>query len=935
MNTIDLDTASGEIQQACEGTLGGGRLPYFFLVGAGVSSPPIKLAGEIQEDCKKIAQTYERMDVPSSNDPIDTYSHWFDKAYPHPIQRQRYLRSLMAGKPISQANFRLAHLLLETRIANLVITTNFDDFLSRALNLFGKQPLVCDHPNTVDRIDPEERDDIQIVHVHGSFWFYDCCNLRNEIASRAAPASQSTLSMPALLENILWRRMPLVIGYSGWEGDVVMAALQRRLRSPLPNRLYWFCYRNDSIDALPDWLKSHENVYFVVPQKVAQESVPESVEAETAGQSRLRSSGQSDVKSKAAKTTEEPTLPAQQVLDKLIQTFALSAPMLTSDPLGYFANYLRSSLPQEEGGRSAADLYFIKSVVERIERAKEREDSDRQALRVIESTLEDIRNALRRSQYREAIIQARGIQLKDMSSTQLRELMEAVWSAATLLDDKSDEEIYGYDLVSNIYDALSNDTRESDLEGAGPSLGGRAATALLYKGITLGSLNRHVEEVATYDEVIRRFGEATESKIRATVGDALINKGLAFGELHRDADELAAYDEVLRRYGELTDPALLEPMMRALFNKGIALGASSRFEEAIEVCDEVVKTFSDSTELSLQEAVAQALVNKGTYLGKLNRSDDEIAAYDEVLNQVGGATESTLREQVANALFNKAGRLAILGRNEEAIAICDDVVMRFGEATELSLRETVAQALINKGVYLGKVERSDEELAAYDEVLNRVGGASESALREQVANALFNKARRLAILGRNEEAIALCDEVVTRFGEATELSMREAVARALVNKGNYLGRLNRNDDEIAAYDEVLKRVGDATEVSLRNLVAVALNGIGFDSLSKAKLALSEEDQQRGRALLLKAQDEFKRAIADKPDGPIIMANQGYAAFLLGEKDVARALLSKSIELGGEEIREVELKDAKIHPLPEDEEFRALLRTFPVGEPKPS
>src|SRR5450631_3512683 len=64
------------------------------------------------------------------------------------------------------------------------ITTNFDDFISRSLTIFGEPHIVCDHPETIQRIDPET-DDLQIVHVHGTYWFYDCCNLEGEVEARS------------------------------------------------------------------------------------------------------------------------------------------------------------------------------------------------------------------------------------------------------------------------------------------------------------------------------------------------------------------------------------------------------------------------------------------------------------------------------------------------------------------------------------------------------------------------------------------------------------------------------------------------------------------------------------------------------------------------------------------------------------------------------
>ena len=159
MNFTDLETAISEIKQACDGSATGGpRFPFFVIAGAGISHPPIPLAKEIETECKKTAAGLCRNTPPSGDNPIDTYSHWFNLAYPQPKQRQQYLRSMIEGKHISPANLRLAHLLGVQKVANLVVTPNFDDLLSKALSLFGIPHVVSDHPATVQRIDPEQLD---------------------------------------------------------------------------------------------------------------------------------------------------------------------------------------------------------------------------------------------------------------------------------------------------------------------------------------------------------------------------------------------------------------------------------------------------------------------------------------------------------------------------------------------------------------------------------------------------------------------------------------------------------------------------------------------------------------------------------------------------------------------------------------------------------
>jgi hypothetical protein len=164
---ISLETAGHEIRSAY--LAGAYDQPYFFVLGAGVSVPSVPLAREIVEHCKQSVTNAEEI-VPTTDDALDAYSFWFDRAYPQPINRQRYLRSLIANKPVPAACLRLAHLLASKRLSTLVVTSNFDDFVSRALTVFSVAHTVCDHPDTVDRIDLAGQD-INIVHVHGSYKF--------------------------------------------------------------------------------------------------------------------------------------------------------------------------------------------------------------------------------------------------------------------------------------------------------------------------------------------------------------------------------------------------------------------------------------------------------------------------------------------------------------------------------------------------------------------------------------------------------------------------------------------------------------------------------------------------------------------------------------------------------------------------------------------
>ena len=682
---IGLDDAVSRIKQACESRPKDSS-PFFFLVGAGISHPSVPLAKDIINHCKKVAEDRRRsVDAPGVTG-VDQYSNWFQTAYSEPYQRQEYLQQLIENKSITHANFRLAHLLLENTISNIVVTTNFDDFLSKALTLFGKSHIVCDHPQTVGRIN-HSQPMLQIVHLHGSYWFYDCCNLRGELEDRAQQSQHTTLTMASLLVNILWDRSPLVIGYSGWEGDVFMEAFRRRLAQPLKSNAYWFCYRRSEIDSLPEWLKSHPNISFVVQRKT---SVAKTDIGGAVGQTQAHQGSVEGIEvTGLSKKDAEPLLAADTVLSRLIQAFNLAAPTLTKDPLGFFAAQLDNSLPKDPASDSdSSDIYAIKRVIERVRKAKEREDKEsaKTMITPAESHLERVRDALRRAHYREVIQEGRRIDLAGLSLEQLNELVDAFWAAAEGLNDNSDDELAAYELVVAVLRQLE-ETQGFEM----PTSRIRVAGALTSRTAILNIRKRYEEAISICDEIVQHYGEASDMELQDYVASAFVDKGFALGELGRTEDAIAAYDEVLRRFGGAASIPR-EQLALALFNKGVSLGELNRNEDAVVAYDEVIGRFGDASALALTELVAMALVNKGLTLSALNRIEGAIAACDEVIGRFGDASALTLKEQLAKALINKGFELRKLNREKEAIAVYDDVVVRFRDATEPSLKEQVKKA---------------------------------------------------------------------------------------------------------------------------------------------------------------------------------------------------------------------------------------------------
>jgi hypothetical protein len=89
--------------------------------------------------------------------------------------------------------------------------------------------------------------------------------------------------------------------------------------------------------------------------------------------------------------------------------------------------------------------------------------------------------------------------------------------------------------------------------------------ALLDKGDILVENGSRTEAIAVYDDLIGRFGNATEAPMREQVVIALFKKGKA--TLDR-SEEIAVYDDLIGRFGNATEAPIREQVANALLRKG-------------------------------------------------------------------------------------------------------------------------------------------------------------------------------------------------------------------------------------------------------------------------------------------------------------------------------------------------------------------------------
>ena len=197
-----------------------------------------------------------------------------------------------------------------------------------------------------------------------------------------------------------------------------------------------------------------------------------------------------------------------------------------------------------------------------------------------------------------------------------------------------------------VYDKAVELCRGSD----SPSLRDLLITLLFNRGVRLGLLGQHHEEIAAYDEAI---GEAdrlgNDGGVRENVGRAIYNKGATLSGLERYDEAIATYDELIRRFGEEQSDEFKEQVSRAMFSKAVAVGNTGDKEGEISTYNELFSRISSSDVPSICENLATAQVNKGVALGGLGRLQEEIECYQRAIEEFREIEHSEVALQVAKA----------------------------------------------------------------------------------------------------------------------------------------------------------------------------------------------------------------------------------------------------------------------------------------------
>ena len=384
-----------------------------------------------------------------------------------------------------------------------------------------------------------------------------------------------------------------------------------------------------------------------------------------------------------------------------------------------------------------------------------------------------------------------------------------------------------------------NDSPEIQLE---------VAKALDNKGIAQGQLDDLNAEIATYDQLLTRYGDSDSPELQLQVAKALVNKGITQGQLDDLNAEIATYDQLLTRYGDSDSPELQLQVAKALVNKGVRHGQLDDSQAAIATCDRLLTRYGDSDSPELQRRVAMALVNKGIAQGQLNDSKSAIATYDQLLTRYGDSDSPELQRRVAMALVNKGIAQGQLNDSKSAIATYDQLLTRYGDSDSPELQLQVAKALVNKGVRHGQLDDSQAEIATYDQLVTRYGDSDSPELQQRVTMALSNKGDELIRLGRPEEALRTCDELERAYRSPSDSYYVEVRQRAMSLRTKALLLQGKRNDATEAFRNIYVAHRHGSEATLNDMLELAIDLAASGCGERALLEIVMSDDKKSDEL---------------------------------------------------------------------------------------
>ncbi len=818
------------------------QYPYFFIAGAGISAESVKTADQIIEECRSICSDKFYADTEESIK--NQYIYWIKNAFPHKETRKKYIKNMLNGKKIPESAVKLANILLSRKVANLLVTPNFDTFVYDALKMFGeKNLLVAEMSESAEKLNIRSKN-LNIMHVYGTYEFYDCCSLIDEKEEFLKGEADELFYVRSFLRTTLNKMSPIVIGYSGWEDDVIMTELKERLKMPLKYKMYWFCHTEEDYVHLPEWLKHREDVIFVMPKKHTVYNMQNDLE----------------------NLISDSYLKADEVFSSFINEFNIKFPDIVQDPM----NFLRSYFKENFSDNMFSNFIFLgfdehiddeklcevkKAIIEKntaavFEKIEEfeheiefhNENSIRTLMKYISIIAEESSAAgLNRNNLKKIIILYekfyKGIE-KTASDYDKIKLLKLLIEEIKFNDNYNSNRIKTNEGL-NILNSINENSKEY---------------REVYRELMCLKLMYEQEyDENLYNNIIDKVSKWNEIEDRKMLVKVYIKQAEYFIKKDRYEEAVKAIEETEKFSAYTYDKEWSEKIFIVCsLRKAQIFNDIGEYDKALKEIESLKTKYYRKGDLKFKHLFIEGFLLQGSILKK----NMKLIEAEEVLNEIyinyRNDKDQNIRRIAVKSLLEKGEVLELDENFYEAIEVYNDIINNYNCDFDHEIRYAVAQARLNKIVIFTKNEKDEIIVKKCNEILNLYKNEKDEKIKLIIMQIILCKAIGLHNSGNQKEAVELYNNIIKVRKEDADIKIKSLIMEAKIFKSYCLKDNVSHIDTKEMCNEIISLCKSNDDRKVINTKAVET------MLQQADMLIKSGDVDEG----IKIYDEIETAYKD-------------------------------------------------------------------------
>lgn len=726
-----------------------------------------------------------------------------------------------------------------------------------------KNIISVDNPTSVPKLNIDN-DAINIVHVHGTYEFYDCCNLSWEITERANEDGFFTIK--SFLTNVLSNMSPIIIGYSGWEKYIIVNVLKERLKMPLKHKLYWFCYSKESFENIPQSIKElgNDDIVFVLPNGIKSlESTDDNAQMNNIFDEKLE---------------------ATKIFNKMISEFNIGVPDILENPIEFFKKYYKKTL-----GPSLYNQLLL-SGFSKYEKVTNQEVISRLKGYVLSGNIKAL----------EIECDIDKISSNCYSDEDLREILICLLIVVKEGNNKLHVIIDNY---IKIYELLRDKTDDDKLAIARVHI----KKLILSEDLNLECIDK------IYNEIIHILIKKDNDDAAAIMFDIL---RLKLKEINKKDDmnaRMQLYNELIYRFNDMKNDIYIQIVNFSKVAKVNIMRLEDDFDknEALKLLEDVLLT---STDVENSNIIVCAMMDKAEITSEIDKIQAE-KQYSKIIKTY--ENNKKMRRHVLDAEYKKA-KLIYKRDTEEAKSYyrhilnkyrnidndLEDLVYIKYELANILKEDNVEEAKeiyseiintydINKSKRIKTIviesilaftqltEDDIKRISIFENVINKYKDQNDILIRNFVANIMISRVYDLLIVNEKQKAIEACEDIIDVYKDDEDNAIKSIILEAEIIK-----LLNKYDDKNIKIKNIIKfyekNVQDSIFIELTNAL---LRNVKFYNLEE------EEEMKKLYSVIIKKCKDIKYKVDENQKEKIINI---YIECLIGNIELTNDISKKTL-----------------------------------------